>query len=107
MNKSIGSTYIRDINYKDGKGEFGIFIGEDNYLSRGIGAEATKLIIQYGFKELGLHKIFLRVLSNNTRAIKCYEKVGFIQEGYFKDEVLIQENYHDLVFMAIFNPFNF
>lgn len=105
-NKPVGSTFIKDIDYKFKKGEFGIFIGEEGYLGRGIGTEAAKLIIQYGFKELGLHKIFLRVFADNTRAIKSYEKVGYVKEGYFKDDVFIQGKYHDMVYMAVINPYD-
>ena len=83
-----------------------IFIGDDSSLGRGIGTEAAKLMIHYGFNELGLHKIFLRVLADNERAIKSYEKVGFTKEGFFRDEVYINGTYHDLIYMAIINPLN-
>ena len=58
-------------------------------------------MIQYGFKELDLHKIILRVFAFNKIAIKSYEKAGFIQEGYLKDEVCIDDNYYDIVLMGI------
>lgn len=50
--KEVGSTYLRDIDLKNKKAEFGIFIGEDTARGKGIGAKSTKLTIDYGFNKL-------------------------------------------------------
>jgi RimJ/RimL family protein N-acetyltransferase len=97
----IGSVFLKDIDKKNKKAEYGIFIGEKGAQGKGYGTEAAKLMIQYGFKELDLHKIILRVFAFNKIAIKSYEKAGFIQEGYLKDEVCIDDNYYDIVLMGI------
>lgn len=102
--KAIGSTYLRDIDKKNSKAEFGIFIGEETARGKGIGTSATKLMVAYGFKTLGLHKIYLRVFHNNVSAIKAYEKAGFVYEGTAKDDVrLIDGTYQDITFMSIIN----
>ena len=98
--EDIGSVYLRDIDQVSRKAEFGIFIGEDDYLGKGIGLKATQLILDWGFKSLKLHKIFLRVLATNQRAVNSYQKSGFIQEGYFKDEEYIDGVFEDIIFMA-------
>ena len=102
-NTPLGSVYIRDIDHTHHKGEYGIFIGEEAARGRGIGTEAAKLMIQYGFEELGLHRIYLRVLSSNKQAIRSYEKAGFEQEGCLKDDVCINGKFVDIVWMAIVN----
>ena len=103
-NKEVGSTYLRDIDYKNKKAEFGIFIGEDDARGRGIGTESVKKTIKYGFQKLKLHKIMLRVFSNNTSAIRAYEKAGFNYEGTAKDDILLKNGlYQDIVFMSIIN----
>ena len=102
-NTPLGSVYIRDIDHTHHKGEYGIFIGEEAARGRGIGTEAAKLMIQYGFEELGLHRIYLRVLAGNKQAIRSYEKAGFEQEGYLKDDVCINGKFVDIVWMAIVN----
>ena len=99
----IGSVYLRDIDREAEQAEFVIFIGEEEWLGRGIGEEAAKLILDYGFEELGLHKIKLRVLADNKRAIASYQKAGFVEEGYFRDELLLDGKYCDLIFMAKFH----
>lgn len=101
---SIGSVFLRDIDEKNNKAEFGIFIGEDEARGKGFGTEATNLILDYGFNKLKLNKVFLRVLAKNIGAIKSYEKAGFDREGLFREDVRIKDNYEDVIFMAKINP---
>jgi len=100
----VGSVYLRDIDQTHKRAEFGIFIGEEEQMGRGIGSECIRLIVGYGFDSLHLHKIFLRVLADNDIARKAYEKAGFMQEAYLKDEVCIRGEYKDLILMRIINP---
>ena len=104
--KPLGSVYIRDIDHTHHKGEYGIFIGEEAARGRGIGTQAAKLMIQYGFEELGLHRIYLRALAGNDQAVRSYEKAGFVHEGYLRDDVCINGKYVDIVWMAIVNKEN-
>lgn len=102
----VGSVYIRDIDHTHHKGEYGIFIGEESARGKGIGTMAAKLMIEYGFKELGLHRIYLRVLAGNEQAVRSYEKAGFVKEGYLKGDAYINGKYTDIVWMAIVNEEN-
>lgn len=99
----IGSVYIRDIDKRHKKAEYGIFIGADAARGRGYGTAAAKLMMQYSFQEIGLHKLFLRVFADNIQAIKSYEKAGFVKEAYLKDEVYVENQYRDIVLMAAIN----
>ena len=99
----IGSVYFRDINYEHKKAEYGIFIGDDRFVGQGYGTIACRLACQYAFEVMNLHKIFLRVFATNHQAIKSYEKVGFIKEGLFRDDVYIQGKFIDVIFMGLIN----
>lgn len=99
--RAVGSVYLRDIDPVHHKAEYGIFIGEEDALSKGYGTEAAKMMTAYAFEELGLHKLNLRLLAGNERAKKSYEKAGFVQEGYFRDEVLLDGKYCDVIFMGM------
>lgn len=101
--RPLGSVYIRDIDTEHHKGEYGIFIGDETARGRGVGTEAAELMIQYGFEKLKLHRIYLRVLAGNERAIRSYEKAGFKREGYLHHDVCIRGEYVDVVWMAIVN----
>ena len=54
----------------------------------------------YAFDELKLHKLSLRALEKNNRSIKANEKAGFRIEGKMIDEVLINGQFQNLIFMA-------
>ena len=97
----VGSVYLRDIDHKNRKAEFGIFIGEECGRGRGIGTSAADLIIDYGFNVLDLNRIFLRVFARNERAIASYKKAGFVFEGLFRQDVIVDGVKEDVVFMSI------
>lgn len=101
--RPIGSVYLRDIDKKNQKAEFGIFIGEEDNRGKGYGQESAKMICEYAFRELNLHKVMLRVFADNVNAIKSYKNAGFVEEAYLKDEIFQQGAFRDLVLMAIFN----
>ena len=98
---TIGSVYLRDIDKEYQKAEYGIFIGEESARGHGIGAAAAKLILEYGFEELKLNRIFLRVFARNERAINSYKKAGFVYEGLFRQDVILDGVKEDVVFMSI------
>jgi RimJ/RimL family protein N-acetyltransferase len=68
------------LEIKNQKGEFNIVIGNKKYLGKGYGTLATKKIISLGFEKFALDKIYLEVRPENTRAIRTYEKSGFIKK---------------------------
>lgn len=98
--KPVGSVYYRDIDNHNRSAEYGIFIGEESARGKGLGTETAKLFTDFGFAELQLHRISLRVLAENTAARRSYEKAGFVQEGVFRDMVRLDGRYRDVVFMA-------
>lgn len=103
-NRAIGSANLKDIDLEHSHAEYGIFIGEEDALSKGYGTEVAQLLIEYAFTELKLHKVTLRVLAANIGAVRSYEKAGFIKEAYLKDEVCLQGKYCDLLLMGVINP---
>lgn len=101
--RPIGSVYLRDIDRTHKKAEYGIFIGEEEALGKGYGTQAARMMIEYAFSREGLHKLMLRLLAENERARKSYEKAGFVREAYLKDEVFLDGRYQDVIYMAVIN----
>ena len=99
--KPVGSVYYRDIDGHNRSAEYGIFIGEESARGKGLGTETAKLFTDFGFAELQLHRISLRVLAENTAARRSYEKAGFATEGVFRDMVKLDGEFRDVVFMSI------
>ncbi len=99
--KLIGSCAFNHIDWRVGAAEFGIMIGEKNYWSRGYGTDAVRLLVQFGFKTLNLNRIFLHVYDSNPRAIRAYEKAGFIFEVRERQAAYRNGKYIDMLLMSI------
>ena len=77
-------------------------IGDKDYWGKGYGSDALKVLIRFIFEEVNIYKIKLNVFSFNKRAISCYKKLGFKEEGILKDELYRNGKYFDIIPMALF-----
>jgi RimJ/RimL family protein N-acetyltransferase len=96
----IGHVALFGATPKDRSATFAIVIGPDHQ-NRGYGTEAARLMLGYGFTELGLHRIELNVYSFNARAIAAYAKAGFVAEGRRRESVWRSGAWHDDLTMGI------
>ena len=99
--RHIGNCGFNEIDYVNRNAVFGILIGEKDVWGHGYGPEATQLILKHGFEELGLHRIGLDVYSHNARAIRVYEKAGFVREGTLRESYFRNGVYHDTIVMSV------
>ena len=99
--RHIGTVKLGSIDWLHRSAEFGIMVGAKDRWGRGYGTEATRLILDYGFRRLNLHKVILGVAADNIAAIRSYEKVGFQREGLIKQLLFIDGEYRDKVIMGI------
>jgi UDP-4-amino-4,6-dideoxy-N-acetyl-beta-L-altrosamine N-acetyltransferase len=99
--RHIGNIYLREIDWISRRGVLHVFIGDPSCRSKGYGTSAIKLILDYAFMDLNLERIMLEVLKDNERATKCYERMGFVQEGVLRRHALKRGHYIDVVLMAI------
>lgn len=105
--KLIGTVGLEKINTINRSAVLGIFIGEKDYLSKGYGTEAIRLILDFGFNYMNLHNIKLELISFNERTLKCYKKCGFIETGRTRENVFVNGKYYDTISMDILsNEFN-
>jgi [ribosomal protein S5]-alanine N-acetyltransferase len=100
--KHIGNVKLDFHDAKANVSELGLLIGDKNYWGRGVGYEACRLIMEYGFKTLRLRKIYLAVYESNPGAKRLYEKLGFTLEGALRKHVYVKGNYYDKYLMGIF-----
>ncbi|MEI5908630.1 GNAT family protein [Bacillus spongiae] len=100
--RCIGAARLT-VNKIDHRARYAVGIFDTSMLGKGVGTEITQLLLQYAFEELDLHRVDLRVLEYNKRAIKCYEKCGFIQEGVEREGALIEGKYETDIMMSILN----
>ncbi|WP_108670354.1 GNAT family N-acetyltransferase [Peribacillus acanthi] len=77
------------------RGELAYWVGK-SYWGQGYGTEAAKVVMKYGFEELGLNKVFAQSFTNNPGSWKIMEKIGLKYEGTLKQHVVRFGEFHDL-----------
>jgi len=97
----IGSLAFTNFDWRNRSSEFGIMIGEKTCWNQGYGTEAVRLLVKHGFNTLNLNRIFLHVFENNHRAIRAYEKAGFMLEGKLRQAEFTDGKYIDILVMSI------
>lgn len=97
----VGNISLKQIYWYDRTAELTIIIGEKQRWDCGYGTEAVRTLLRHAFEELNLHRIWLTVAVDNRRAIRCYEKCGFIREGTLRDAVYRQARYQDRYLMSV------
>jgi RimJ/RimL family protein N-acetyltransferase len=97
----IGGCGVNKIDWKNRVATVGIFIGNKDFWGKGYGTDAMQVLISFIFNQMNINKISLHVYSFNPRAIKCYEKCGFKQEGILRQEMYRDGQYHDIHAMGI------
>ncbi|WP_423802571.1 GNAT family N-acetyltransferase [Neobacillus sp. SAB-20_R2A] len=83
------------------------FIGyflDQKHNGKGYTTEAAKLLVQYAFNELKLHRIEAGVMPHNIGSIRVLEKAGFHKEGIAIKNVKINGKWEDHQVLAIINP---
>ncbi|MDW4280211.1 GNAT family protein [Staphylococcus saprophyticus] len=98
--KFIGQVRLT-IDNENNKAKFAIGIFNPQYWNKGIGTKVSNTILNFGFYELELHRIYLKVLAYNKRAIKSYENVGFKIEGEEREGAFINGKYETDIHMSI------
>lgn len=99
--KHIGGAGFSDIDGRNASVEVGLFIGLSEMWDGGLGFDVLKTLVRFGFEQMNLHRISLRVFAGNERAVHLYEKVGFRHEGCWRQAEFRHGRYHDLLWMSI------
>lgn len=97
----IGNIGLHRINYLDRNAELGILIGEKGHWNQGYGTDAILTLLKFAFEEMNLHRVYLRVDANHPRAIRCYEKCGFMREGTLRHATYRRGRYQDQHIMSV------
>jgi RimJ/RimL family protein N-acetyltransferase len=102
--RHVGNAKLANINWVNRNAQFGLMIGDRSAWGKGFGSAACRLLVDYAFRKLNLHKVWLIVYANNTAAKGLYEKTGFIIEGCQKEHIFSEGKFVDTYLMAIHAP---
>lgn len=97
----IGYMDIDSIQWNNGSAWVSIAIGDPQYQGKGYGEEATRLLLHFAFAELNLHRVQLTVFRYNERAVRLYERLGFVLEGTYREYLHRDGARHDMLLYGL------
>ena len=99
----IGAIQLGPINWLNRFAEIGYSVDRP-YWGKGYGTEAVKLMRDYAFNILDLHKLTAGAYAVNKGSIRILEKAGFTIEGTHTNQFLLDSVYTDAVLLGMINP---
>src|SRR4249919_1610447 len=97
----VGTCAFSQLDGDNGSALYHITIGEADAWGRGMGTEATQLMVDHAFGTLGLHRIALYVFEFNERAIRAYKRAGFVVEGRSRESIWRDGRWWDELAMSV------
>lgn len=99
--KKLGVAYLYNIKPAFKTTYWGFYLGDLSVRGAGIGSKVEFNMMQFVFETLGYNKLLCEVFVSNDSVIKMHEKFGFRREGYFREHILKDEKYLDVVSLAL------
>ncbi|MBE7681221.1 GNAT family N-acetyltransferase [Paenibacillus sp. P13VS] len=96
----IGWVFLQNIELEHGRASIGILLAPEAR-GQGYGAPAMKQMIDIGFKQLRLNKIYLTTRGVNEQAIRLYKKLGFVVEGELRKHAFFEGEFHNTYIMGV------
>lgn len=96
----VGAVGLHGIDPRNRQAELGIWIARSHW-DKGYGTDAVRTMCRFGFREMNLQRVFLRVYETNPRGRRAYEKVGFKEEGRLRRGQFVDGRYVDVVVMGL------
>ena len=99
--RPIGVITLTNISETHESADLSVIVGDPEERDKGYGREAIRLIVNHGFEDLGLNRIALSVFEFNAAAIATYEKLGFHEEGRYRQAIKRGDTYFDAILMSL------
>lgn len=99
--QAVGETGLLRIYRPWRTADMTVIIGEKDARRKGYGTEAGRLLMDYAFKTLGLHRLAIGVVGFNKHALDFWRGLGFKEEGVQRDGYFCDDEFHDFVMMSI------
>ena len=96
-----GAVFLSDVREDGRKARLAIGMYAPQFLGRGLGTEAIRLVLRHAFGTLGMHRVDLKVLADNTRAVAAYRSCGFVEEGRERESCWVDGAWQDDLIMGV------
>ena len=100
----LGNVGLHRVDCENRAARPGILLGEKEHWDKRFGTQAMRLMLDFAFRDLNLHRVELEAFAFNPRAIRCYEKAGFQREGALREAFFRDEGYQDIYRTAVLAP---
>ncbi|MBZ4416669.1 GNAT family N-acetyltransferase [Myxococcus sp. RHSTA-1-4] len=100
----LGEVVLNNLDPHNRACNFRISLTGPGVFGRGLGTEATRLMLRHAFESVALHRVELEVYAFNPRARRVYEKVGFVAEGVRRQVLWWEGAWHDAILMSLLAP---
>jgi len=97
----LGEIRLDGLAPHDARARLAVGLYDPAKLGMGLGREAVRLMLAHAFGSLGLHRVGLRVVAYNMRAIRCYRACGFVEEGREREAAFVGGKRHDDIMMGV------
>ena len=102
-NKHIGNVSLQNINWISRTAEFATILGDKEFWGGGIGAEAGKLMVKYGFERLNLHRIYFGAFAESVGVQKLAKALCMTEEGRRREAIFKNGRYFDIIEYGVLN----
>lgn len=79
-----------------------VVLGDRDYRGRGYGADVVRTLCRFGFESMNLAKVELEVIAGNERAVRLYERLGFVREVHRRRALWVDGAWADEYLMGVF-----
>ncbi|MFN8480331.1 MAG: GNAT family protein [Kouleothrix sp.] len=97
----IGGCGLHHSHRRDGSTQFGIGIHHPEYVGKGYGPDAIRVLLRWAFHVQNWRRVWLTTLACNERALRAYQKLGFVEEGRLREESFFDGKYVDVLQMGM------
>lgn len=99
----FGIITLKDIDRYSSRSDWGMYIGDERFLGRGLGRRMLLDLLKWAFEEEGLNRLYTSVMADNSRAVALYLDCGFHFEGRFERHIRrASGEFVDVYWMAMF-----
>ena len=99
--KLIGLVNLDGLDWANGHVEVGIALTDYNARGQGLAGEALSVLFDYCFLELGLHRVWARIIDGNEPSLHLFNSLGFRQEGALREHVRRTGSFRDMIIVGL------
>lgn len=97
----VGAIGLRAIHWRSRQAEYWIYLGDPQARGQGLAEDASRLLLRFAFRTLGLHRVSLQVNITNQPAIHLYRRLGFVEEGRLRGAVFADGRFLDRLLLSM------